>query len=63
MPYFTYSFDTGTGKRRRGRTEDPERRKQEHARDFPNMKDWREWKHGSRQAMLDHEKQLHGYDE
>lgn len=63
MGYYTYSFDTGTGKRRRGHTEDPDRRRQEHEREFPNMKDWRMWPHSTKQAMLNHEKQLHSYDE
>ena len=60
--WFTYSFDTGAGVRRRGRTESPERRKWDHAREFPEVSDWRQWSHPTRQAMIDHERKLHKRD-
>ena len=59
---FTYSFDTGNGWRRRGCTTDPERRKAEHLRDFPNMSDWRVWDHEHKREMLDYERNLHGLE-
>lgn len=63
MAWVTYSFDKGNGKRRRGITQNPERRKQEHKRESPRMRDWRQWEHKNEKAARDHEKHLHTLDD
>lgn len=62
MAYYTYSFDKGTGERYRGRTNDPKRRRSEHERKYPRMRDWRTYTHKTEKRAREHERHLHTLD-
>lgn len=62
MAYYTYSFDKGNGKRYRGFTKDPDRRKKDHKREYSKMRDWRTYTHKTEKRAREHERHLHTLD-